>query len=65
MSVLTFKQFLIKESKEDTRIKAKYQDKEGSIEALDYTTSSQNDLIEFLYDGTRKMVPRHDLTILE
>ena len=66
MALLTFNQFINESHEEnESRIRAKYQNEEGTIEAIDFTSAANNDLIEFLYKGSKKMVPRHDLTILD
>jgi hypothetical protein len=65
MAVLTYKEFLKESEDAPDRVKAKWQDKIGSIDALDYTSTGQNDLIEFRHNGNKKMVPRHELTPLD
>lgn len=73
MALLTFQQFLNeskeegeKPSEDESRVKAKYQDLHGTIAAIDYTSSGQQDLIEFsTKKGHKKMVPKRELELLD
>lgn len=63
--ILKFEEFINESEEAPDRVKAKWNDLFGSIAAIDYTSTGQNDLIEFKHKGTKSMVPRHELTPLD